>query len=237
MGIVTRICIYLNSTESIMAPSSCVESRDISIASNNTYTKLANAPTTYTDAIYRPTNAAFIRNPNQFSHPYNVLYPVRNVATFEQPIEWRLEKAESQDYSSSTSSSSGSLSFDFSRGVNSSASVTPGSVQVKKKKGCCGGAKASPKPVVTATETVEKKPKKSMCGGSKNSTTVPTEQSAPPSAKRSKKACCGGKKAGAPAEPVVEHNIGKQSTRTTSDRGTSSQGSYLNTMKRSPMQM
>lgn len=49
----------------------------------------------YTDQIYRPVNGTYVRNANEFTYPYNVLYPVSDVTTFEAPVAWKTPKCPS----------------------------------------------------------------------------------------------------------------------------------------------
>jgi len=133
-------------------------------------------PTAYVDAMYRPTNANFVRVAQDFKYPYSVLYPVHGVATFEHPITWETKGEEE----SSMSSSSRSLSFECSRSAtiqgrsvfspdstrNFNSAMTTGTT--KKKKSCCA---REPKAMTGSSELHHKpaKQNRSMCcgGGSK----------------------------------------------------------------------
>lgn len=175
-------------------------------SSNRSYTgsngEGAGPMTTYTDAFYRPTNAVFVRNTNDFSHPYNTLYPVHSVATFEQPIQWRHTR--DQYDSSSMSSSSRALSFDGSisrtthatthhyhehdvvptRSIPAQPGIVP-TQQKKKKAACCQKKPKTIQPIETTVveprvvvQPVQKPNKKKFCGKKTKASThvLPTQE-------------------------------------------------------------
>jgi hypothetical protein len=108
---------------------------------------------TYTGAVYRPTNATHVRNALEFNHPYETLYPIHSVATFESPIQWK-QKVEDND---SCSSSSRVLTFD----VTASTAVVPRALSVDSISAASGASGAS-------GASSKKKTKSGMCGcGSK----------------------------------------------------------------------
>eukprot|EP00915_Cephaloidophora_sp_WS-2016_P007518 GHVH01010182.1.p1 GENE.GHVH01010182.1~~GHVH01010182.1.p1 ORF type:complete len:162 (+),score=21.11 GHVH01010182.1:82-567(+) len=114
------------------------------------YKDISAAQTMYTHEVYRPVDAIHIRSTQEFAHPYNVLYPVHSVATFEKPIQWRHRGAERGSSSTSSSSESGSLSFSMkpssSMMPSRSGNLVNGEPK-KKSKGCCGRKPKAAKPV------------------------------------------------------------------------------------------
>jgi len=99
-----------------------------------------------TNTIYRPENAIPVRNGQEFKHPYETLYPVHSIATFEAPIEWKL----AAEGNPTSFSSSRALTFDVT--ATGTTAFAPRAISV------------SSKDLVESTTSATKKTKNGLCG-------------------------------------------------------------------------